>query len=147
MLSLPSLLSFAHLIGMALGVGAATVKLVLLFKCNADVAFVPVYAKVARPMTKQIITGQILMTLSGIGWLLVGHPFTPRLVVKLVLVAAVWVLGPMIDNAVEPRFLQLAPASGESPSPAFVRTQRQYLTLEVLATGVFYLIIVIWVLV
>lgn len=122
-------------------------KLALLFRCNADAAFVPVYAKVARPVTKQIIIGQILMTLSGIAWLLGGHPFTPRLVVKLVLVAAVWVLGPLIDNAVEPRFLRLAPASGESPSPAFVRIQRQYLTLEVLATGLFYLIVVIWVLV
>jgi hypothetical protein len=147
MLSLPSLLAFAHLIGLALGVGAATVKLALLFRCSADAAFVPVYAKVVRPVTTQIIIGQILMTLSGLGWLLVGHPFTPRLVVKLVLVAAVWVLGPMIDNAVEPGFLRLAPAAGESPSPAFVRIQRRYLTLEVLATGLFYLIIVIWVLV
>lgn len=147
MLSLPSLLLFAHLIGLALGVGAATVKLALLFRCNTDAAFVPVYAKVARPVTKQIIIGQILMTLSGIGWLLVGHPFTPRLVVKLVLVAAVWVLGPFIDNAVEPRFLALAPAAGEPPTPTFRGIQQRYLALEVLATGIFYVIIVMWVLV
>jgi hypothetical protein len=145
MFSLPSLLLFAHLVGLALGVGAATVKLVLLFRCNADPAFVPVYATVVRSVTRQILIGQVVMTLSGIGWLVAGHPFSPRLVVKLVLVVAIWVLGPVIDNAVEPRFLKLAPTSGASPSPAFVRIQRQYLSLEVLATGIFYLILVMWV--
>lgn len=91
---LTSLLSVTHLIGLALGVGAATVKLTLLLRCNADYAFVPVYVDV-----------------------------------------------------VEPKFQRLAPAAGE-PAPAeFIRIQAQYLTLEVTATALFYVIILMWVLV
>ncbi|HSG80954.1 MAG TPA: hypothetical protein VLC48_01785 [Gemmatimonadota bacterium] len=147
MTSLPSLLSLAHLIGLALGVGCATAKLTLLVRCKADHAFVPTYIAVARPITRLIILGLALLTLSGIGWLLVGYPLTPLLLVKLVLVGSIWVLGPVIDNVVEPKFLQLAPGPGESPSPAFIRAQQYYLRLEVIATGLFYVIVALWVLV
>lgn len=147
MISLSTLLSLAHLIGLVLGVGAATVKLTLLLKCNADHAFVPVYATVAKYMTRQIIAGLVILTLSGIGWLLLGYPFTRLLTVKLILVVAIWVLGPVIDNVVEPKFMKLAPVSGEPVSPDFNRIKKQYLTLEVIATGLFYGIIVFWVLV
>ena len=145
MISWPALLSVAHLVGLALGVGSATVKLVLLLKCRADYAFVPAYITVARVITRQIILGLVLLTLSGIGWLLLGYSFTPLLIVKVVLVAAIWVLGPVIDNVVEPKFYKLAPAPGALPSPPFVRVLKQYLTLEVIATLLFYTIIVIWV--
>lgn len=147
MISLPTLLSLVHLIGLVLGVGAATVKLTLLLKCKADHAFVPVYITVARYMTRQIITGLVILTLSGIGWLLLGYPLTRALVVKLILVGAIWALGPVIDKGVEPKFEELAPASGESVSPDFDRIAKQYLTLEIIATGLFYVVIVFWVLV
>lgn len=64
---------------------------------------------------------------------------------KLVLFSAVWVLGPIIDNAVEPRFRRLAPAAGERASAAFIRVRTQYLALEVTATALFYAIIVLWI--
>jgi hypothetical protein len=54
--------------------------------------------------------------------------------------------GPFIDNVVEPRFRKLAPVPGESASPAFLRVQRQYLAVEVIATAMFYVIVVMWVL-
>ncbi len=78
MVSLPSLLSLAHLIGLALGVGAATAKLTLLLRCRSDPAFLPAFVAVARPVTRLIILGLALLTLSGVGWLLLGRPFTPR---------------------------------------------------------------------
>jgi len=145
MISLPSLLTLTHLVGLVLAVGAATVKLVLLLKCRADSAFVPTYIKVTKPITRQIVLGMILLTLSGIGWLLYGYQFTAVLVVKVVLVGVIWVLGPVIDNVVEPKFQAQAPAPGEPASPAFARIQRQYLALEVIATLLFYVIIVMWV--
>jgi hypothetical protein len=107
---------------------------------------VPVYVKVTKPITRQIVLGIILLTLSGIGWLLLAYPITMRLVLKLILVGAIWVLGPVIDNVVEPKFRKLAPAAGEAASPEFIRIQKQYLTLEAVATGLFYVIIMMWVL-
>jgi len=146
MTSWRSILILTHLIGLTLAVGSATAKLRLLLRCRTDHAFVPNYVAVARPITRLIILGLALLTLSGLGWLLVGYPVTPLLVVKLLLVAAIWVLGPVIDNVVEPKFRQLAPAPGESASPAFMRITRRYLMLETVATGLFYVIIAMWVL-
>lgn len=146
MISSWSLLSLLHLLGLALAVGSATVKVVLLMRCQSDPTFVPVYIKVVRPVTRLIISGLVLLTLSGLGWVLLGYQFTPRLVVKLVLVGAIWVIGPIIDNVVEPGFRQLAPVSGEPASPAFARIQKRYLALEAAATLLFYVIVVIWVL-
>lgn len=64
---------------------------------------------------------------------------------KLALVVAIWVLGPIIDNVVEPKFRDLAPGPGESASPAFVRIQERLL-LEGVATGLFYVIVLLWIL-
>jgi len=147
LISLSAVLTVVHLVGLAWGAGAATVKLALLLRCGSDLAFIPTYLKVSKMITRQIILGMVLLTLSGIGWLLLGHAFTPRLIVKLVLVAAIWVLGPVIDNVAEPRFQESAPAPGEAPSPSFVRNRDRYLALEWIATLLFYVIIVLWVLV
>lgn len=144
--SLRAVLTVVHLIGLALGVGAASGKLTLLWKCRHDDAFVPTYMAAARPLTRLIILGLALLTLSGVGWLIAGYPLTPRLTLKLVLVVAIWVLGPIIDNVVEPKFMELAPAPGGSRSEEFVRIRSRYLLLELLATGLFYVIILMWVL-
>ena len=145
MVSYSSLLTLTHLIGLAVGLGAATAKLVLLFKCRADRDFVRTFLEVVRPITRLIALGLMLLVLSGIGFMLLGHSFTPRLVVKLVLVAALFVVGPAIDKVVEPRFRELAPAAGAPASAEFVKVQRQYLVLDLLAGVLFYAVLVIWV--
>jgi hypothetical protein len=147
MISLPSLLTFVHLVGLSMGIGAATVKLMLLMKCRSDLEFVPVYARVSRPITRLIISGLILLTLSGIGWLVIGYSFSSLLIIKLVFVAAIWVMGPVIDNVVEPRFYKLMPADGQQVSQEFVRVLKNYLLLEITATLFFYIILIIWVLI
>jgi len=141
---LPSLLTLAHLVGLTLAVGCATAKLTLLLRCRADRAFLPAYLAVVRPVTRLIIVGLALLTLSGVGWLFFGRQLTPLLDVKLVLVAAIWVLGPIIDNAVEPKFRDLAPSSAGTASAEFLRIERRYLGLEIVATGLFYVIVVMW---
>ena len=145
MIALSSLLRLAHIIGLALGVGAATVKTLLLLRCVADRSLLPAYLRVARLVTRQIVLGMILLTLSGIGWLLYGYPFTTLLAVKLVIVAGLRVLGPVIDNVAEPRFRALVPAEGGPASPAFIRAQRLYVRLELAATSLFYAAILVWV--
>lgn len=145
MVSLPSILKVVHLIGLALGLGSATAKLTLLLRCKADPAFVVVFLKVTKPLTRQIVLGLALLVVSGIGWIFLGYPFTPLLITKLVLVGAIVVMGPIIDHVVEPEFEELAPETGEAPIPEFIRVQARYLGLEMVATALFYLIVVIWV--
>jgi len=141
-----SLLMVVHLVGLALGVGAASVKLVLLLGCRKDPSFVAVFLRVVRPVTRLIVAGLALLTLSGVGWMLLGYDLSRRLIVKLVLVAAIWVLGPVIDKVAEPSFRQSAPAPGEPASATFTAASNRFLALELAATLSFYVVIVIWVL-
>jgi len=140
-----SLLQLTHLIGLVLGVGAGTVKLILLIKCNSDYSFFPAYFRISKLITRTIVIGVFILTLSGIAWLLLGYGFTRLLIVKIILVAGIWVLGIIIDNAIEPKLEKLFSPSGESPSPEFIRVQKFHLILETIADVLFYLIIIIWV--
>lgn len=141
-----SLLLLVHLVGLALAVGASTTKLLLLLQARRDQAFVPVFLQVAAPVTRLILSGIVLLTLSGIIWLLLGYPLTGHLVAKLVLVAGIWMIGPIIDRVAEPRYRRLAPAPGSAVSAPFLRAQRLYLALEIVATLLFYAVIIYWVL-
>lgn len=145
MVSLPAVLTVVHLVGVALGLGSATAKLRLLLRCRADPAFAAVFLEVTKPLTRQIVLGLVMLVVSGIGWILIGYPFTPLLVTKMVLVGAMFVMGPIIDNVVEPKFKALAPGTGEAPSPEFIRVRGRYLGLEAAATSLFYVIVVMWV--
>lgn len=146
MLVPPPLLTLVHLVGLVLAVGAASVKVVLFLRSGRDGALLAAYFAVARPVTRLIIAGMILLALSGVGWLLVAYDLTPLLVVKLVLFGSVFVLGPVIDNVAEPKVRALVPAPGEEASAAFLRARTQYMALEFAATGLFYAIVVLWVL-
>jgi hypothetical protein len=139
-------LSLVHVFGLVLGVGAATVKLVLLFKCKSNSDFVSIFLKVVKPVTMIIIIGQVLLTLSGIGWLIVGYSFSTLIIIKIILLGSLWVVGPLIDNLFSPKFQKSAPAPGESVSVSFVKSQKQLLAMEILATGLFYVLLVLGVL-
>lgn len=146
-MSFTSFLTIIHLIGLTLGAGAASVKVILLLKCRADHSFIPAYLKIVRPVTKILITGIILLTLSGLIWLLSGYPLMFILIIKIILVLAIWVMGPIIDNKVEPEFIKLAPESGNEVSTEFAQIFKKYLMLELTATSLFYIIIIYWVLI
>lgn len=146
MFSLWTFLLLVHLAGLALGVGCATAKVVLLLKCNKDMTFLPVYLKVVKPLTKILVLGLIMMTLSGITWFILGYGFSNLMILKLIFVALVWILGLIIDKISEPKFLRLAPVASEEPSPAFVSIKKKHLALEIIAALVFYIIIVMGVL-
>ena len=147
MISLHAVLTVVHLLGLALGLGSATAKLTLLLRSRADHEFVAVFLKVTKLLTRQIVLGLALVVVSGIGWILIGYPLTPLLITKVLLVGSMFLMGPVIDHVIEPKFKALAPQMGEAPSPGFLRTQTRYLGLETAATAMFYGIVVMWVMV
>lgn len=144
MIEWPAVLSITHLIGLALAVGSATVKLVLLLRCRAHPPFAATFLEVSGPVTRLIILGMILLSISGIGWLFLGYGLTARLAVKLALFASIWVLGPVIDKRIEPRLRNLAPRPGDAATPAYAGALRGYLVWETVATALFYVIVLIW---
>lgn len=140
------LLTLIHVLGLALGLGAATTKTVLLLRCGADAELVAAYLGVRRLVTRVIMTGLALLVVSGAGFFLDGSSLGADLIFKLVLVAALFVLGPVIDNVLEPRFAKAAPAPGAPASAEFVDARRLYVAVEVAATSLFYLITAFWIL-
>jgi hypothetical protein len=147
MFSLSGVLTLVHLIGFALGLGGVTVKLYLLLQSVSDFKLISSYLRVARTITRLIVLGIILLTVSGLASvLLVGaRPFTALFIIKLLGVGAILIVGPLIDNVAEPKVRILAPQGDEAPSAQFRSALRLYVTLEVVATALFYLITVIWV--
>jgi len=139
------ILILIHLIGLALALGSASIKVALLWKCRS-VDFVPSYLKVVRPITRLLILGLILMTVSGVTWLFLGYPLTNMLIVKIILVSMVWIIGPMIDNTIEPKFV--AAVSRENQSSEEVKTSyNRYFTFELVATSMFYAVTVLGILI
>lgn len=147
MLSLHHLLLVLHLFGLTLGVGAASVKLFLLYRCKSNPGFIPVFLKVMKPITQLLLTGLLLLTLTGLGWLLRGFPFTPWLIIKTVLVALIWIIGPVIDKVIEPKFIELSPVQEERPSEEFNRQWTRYFATELIADLLFYIVIVLGVMI
>jgi hypothetical protein len=145
-MSLLSFFTLVHLIGLSIAVGSATLKVILLFKCKSDYSFIPVFLMVAKPATRLIVIGMILLTSSGIGWLIYGYPIGTELIIKLVLVGSVWILGPVIDNVFEPKFRKLAPSAGQTATAGFANAYYNYITIEIIATALFYAVIIMWIL-
>lgn len=137
-------IKLVHLLGLALALGSAAVKVSLLLGCRGDRGRAPAYVQIAPVVTRLLVTGLALLTLSGIAWLLRGRPFTPLLAGKVGLAAAVWALGPVIDKVVEPAFVRLVPSGAGAE---LARARRRYLAVELVATGLLGAIVVLGVLV
>jgi hypothetical protein len=146
MIILSEILMIVHVIGLVLAVGSATIKLLLLFKCNADFKFFPVFFRVAPLITRLIIAGMILLTLSGIAWIIIGYSLEPLLIFKIVLVAFIWILGPVIDNVAEPKLKKSALVPEQILTADFASIQKQHLLLEIAATALMYAAVIIGVL-
>ena len=125
------LLTLAHVVGVALALGAALVKVALLFALRAD-SDMSLFLRVARPITRLIILGMIVLTASGVGWVMLGREFTPMLVVKIALAVAVWALGPVIDKVVEPRLREAVEAGPDGA--ALGQARPRYVAIEIAAT-------------
>ena len=136
-----------HLLGLALALGGGTVKVSLLLASRADLQTTSAYVRVAPVLTRLLVTGLVLLTASGIVWVVLGRPMTPSLVAKIALVVILWGLGPVIDKVVEPAFLRLAPSAGPAAPPEFASARRRYLALELFAAGVMSAITILGVLI
>lgn len=137
------ILNLVHIIGIAFGVGGASVKITLFMKSYRNNDFTPTYVIATRPIAPIIPIGMVLLTVSGIGFALLGYPETQSLLLKHVLVVVLWVVGILIDKVYEPKFITLSPKTNETPTSEFLQVQKQLLALEVIGTISFYAITII----
>lgn len=91
MLTANLILLIGHVIAVALGAGGATMSDILFLTSVADRRIDRSELKLLRIASKVVVIGLVLLTLTGIGFLLTGSPTSPRFWAKMtiVLIAAV----------------------------------------------------------
>lgn len=138
------LLIALHLVGFALALGCATAKLTLLLRSGRDPARLHAFVLDSGPLTRLIQLGLVLLVVTGLTWVVQGYHLGTVLVTKLILVAAVFVAGPLIDKVFEPEFRAALPAGDQPATPRFDRARRRFVALEAVATGLFWVIFGVW---
>lgn len=131
-----------HLFGLAFGVGAVTVNLILMMKSRSNKEFAPVFMKASKSIATLVFLGLILLTLSGIGFAALGYPEKQLLLVKHVLIAVLWGNGLFVVFSLSPKLTKLAPKPGQPPTQEFLSIQRQVQVMGILGIILWYTITV-----
>ena len=104
------LLIILHLIGLAIGVGAATVADIMVFRFLKDFHISRWETKVLKTVSIMIWVGLAILILSGIGIYLqntVRYNFTVKFLVKMVIVGIIILNGILLNLYITPRLVKL----------------------------------------
>jgi hypothetical protein len=134
-----SLFIFIHIVGLAFGLGGVTVNFALMIKARFDKELASIMSKVSKTIGPLIFLGLVLLTISGIGFVRLGYPLTRTLIVKLHLVAVLWMEGLLISY-ISLKLGRLAPKLGEPPSLKFLSTRRKMQALAAVGLVLWYTI-------
>lgn len=138
MVSTYSIVSLIHDFGLAFGVGGVTVNLALMMKSRSDREFAPIFMKASEPIARLVFLGLSLLTLSGIGFFVLGYPEEQMLLVKHILVAVLWVIGSLMMFSYQPKLAKLAPKPGQPPTPEFFSIQKRVQILGMIGIILWY---------
>ncbi|MHA2301641.1 MAG: hypothetical protein ACXACD_11870 [Candidatus Thorarchaeota archaeon] len=119
-----------------------TANFALMLKSRSDKEFGPIFMKASEPIAKIISLGLILVTLSGVGFYAIGYPETQLLLIKHVLVVALWINGFIMMFYLQPKLKGLAPRPDKPPTPEFFLVQKQMQTLGIIGIVLWYAITV-----
>jgi len=128
---------FIHVVGLAFGLGGVTANVVLMIKARFDKELASIMSKVSKTIGPLIFLGLVLLTLSGIGFVRLGYPLTRTLIVKLHLVAVLWVESLLISY-LSSKLGRLAPKLGKPPSLKFLSTRRKMQALVAVGVVLWY---------
>ncbi len=131
-----------HLFGLAFGVGAVTVNLILMMRSRSNKDFAPVFMRASKPIAMLVFLGLILLTLSGIGFAALGYLEKQLLLAKHILVAVLWVNGLFVMFSLSPKLIKLAPKPGQPLKQEFLSIQRQVQVMGTLGIILWYTITV-----
>lgn len=108
MLTINLLLLIAHVIGVALGAGGATMSDILFLTSVADRQIDRSELKLLKIASKVVVAGLVLLTITGIGFLLTGSLTSPRFWAKMTIVTVAAVNGYAMHRYAFPLFEQWA---------------------------------------
>ena len=138
------LVDFLHFIGLAFGLGGATIAFIISAKAEKDKKIATVIGGVLQSVVKVIWIGLILLIISGIALpFFINWPLnTKTLIVKHVLVAWIVIIG-IIVGVKAKKVKNLAPVLREKPSAGFLRAKKQVKILSIINLILWYLVTLI----
>ncbi len=136
-------LQMIHVLGLAWGIGGATINTILIMKAEKDPQIAPVVMGLVPSIVKLIWVAIILLILSGIGLAIEGADWldTTIMLVKHALVAVLVVIGLVMMFVMMPKMQKLAPKGGP-PSAEFLAAKKTTQALGMLNLVLWYAILV-----
>ena len=118
--------NFVHFLGLAFGLGGATLAAIISRKAERDSEVGKLSFKIMPSISKLIFFGLILLIISGIALpFFIAWPLNKELlIVKHVLVAWIVIIGVILGRSSK-KIFNLAPVGREKPSLRFLRTKKK----------------------
>ena len=133
-----------HFVGLAFGVGGATVASIISAKAEKNQELSPAVMKIIPSISRLIWLGLILLIISGIGlsynakW-----PINTKiLTIKHALVALIIIIGAVIGFKVK-KMSNLAPKLKQVPSLQFIKTKNQLKVLSTINLILWYIVVIL----
>ena len=138
------ILQIIHMLGLAWGLGAVTVNMILMMNAEKNPETAPVIMGLAPKVGKLIWIALGLLAISGIGLAFEGVDYIDRtlLIVKIALVAVLVVGGLVLLFVMLPKMQGLAP-KGAPPSAEFLSLKKKVMGLGMLNVILWYAIFVL----
>jgi len=133
--------NFLHFVGLALGVGGATIANILSAKAGKDKELASVQHKIMPSIVKMIWLGMLLLIISGIMLpFYVTWPMdTQLLIIKHILVVWIVIFG-VILGVSSRKVMALAPVGKEKPSEKFLKMRGLVKSLSIINLILWYLV-------
>jgi len=133
------LFNFLHFLGLAFGLGGATIASVISAKSEKDKELGKAAGKIMPSIVKFIWLGMALLIISGIALpFFVTWPLNNQLlVVKHVLVVWIIIIGVFIGRRMK-KMQNLAPVLKEKPSAEFLKAKKQMKALSIINLILWY---------
>jgi len=138
------LFNFLHFVGLAFGLGGATIATIISKKADKDKEVAVASTKLMPSISKLISLGLILLIVSGIALpFFITWPLNKEmLVVKHILVVFIVIFG-MILGKNSKRISKLAPKNNEKPSREFLKTKKKIKTFSMINLFLWYAVTIL----
>ena len=145
-MTLEIIIRLVHLIGLCWGVGGATLGLLLMIVSERNPELKPHVSKILPINTRLVMSGIIILGISGVVLQLVigGNYYADHWILglKQVVAAILLVIGILLATKIVPKMQRLAPKGGP-PSEDFLKTKKLVMIAGITNTILWYVIVVL----
>ena len=134
---------FLHFVGLAWGVGGATIASIISAKADKDREIGSSFIKIVPAISKLIWIGILLLIISGVGIGITtpyGEPDKQLFIVKIIIFALLIIIGIIIGLKIKKMKL-IAPKENEKPLDEFLKTKKQLKILSIISLIIWYAIV------